>query len=93
MGADGEPDTVPYLVHLTLTEAILDAFREMIAEGPKVIGEAEKPAYTIVLPPGYTLPPHLIPTTETVLSENEKALIETDKWVKQEHPNFDNSGR
>ena len=50
---------------------------------------AEKPKPAIVLPNGYKLPAYLTPQTETVLSDNEMMLMETDKWAKIVHPNFD----
>ena len=48
-----------------------------------------EPTVTVTLPPGYALPPELIPATLPTLSANEAALIEADKWVQQSHPDFD----
>lgn len=54
-----------------------------------VITEPEVPPPTVTLPPGYELPPELIPVTPPTLSADEAALIEADKWVQQNHPDFD----
>ena len=44
---------------------------------PVMIPEPEEPGQmTLTLPPGYTLPPELIPTEPTVLSTDEQSLIE-----------------
>ena len=58
---------------------------------PKTQAEepVEEPVSTVTLPPGYELPPELIPATPPTLSKDEAALIEADKWVKQNHPDFD----
>ena len=47
------------------------------------------PASTVTLPPGYELPPELIPARPPTLSANEAALIEADKWIQQNQPDFD----
>ena len=51
--------------------------------------DMEEPISTVTLPPGYELPPELIPTTPPTLSADEAALMEADKWVQQNHPDFD----
>ena len=56
---------------------------------PEPVEPEPEPASTVTLPPGYELPPELIPATLPTLSENEAALIEADKWVQQNYPDFD----
>ena len=51
--------------------------------------EPEEPVSNVTLPPGYELPPELIPATPPTLSANEAALIEAEKWIQQNHPDFD----
>ena len=50
-----------------------------------------EPVTTVTLPPGYELPPELIPARPPTLSADEAALIEADKWVKQNHPDIDDA--
>ena len=56
---------------------------------PEPVEPEPEPIVTVTLPPGYALPPELIPATLPTLSADEAALIEADKWVKQNHPDFD----
>lgn len=49
----------------------------------------EEPVSTVTLPPGYELPAGLIPATPPTLSEDEAAVVEAEKWIQQNHPDFD----
>ena len=48
---------------------------------PFVVTTPEPEPASLTLPPGYTLPPELIPTEPTVLSADEQALIEADEVI------------
>ena len=54
-----------------------------------VITEPEVPISTVTLPPGYELPPELIPATPPTLSADEAALIEAVEKVLQKYPEED----
>ena len=54
-----------------------------------IITEPEVPTSTVTLPPGYALPPELIPATPPTLSADEAALIKVNEKVRQQYPDFD----
>ena len=64
---------------------------EMPTEEPAepVTEPAEEPVSTVTLPPGYELPPELIPTTPPTLSADEATMIEAEGWIQQNHPDLD----
>ena len=72
----------------TGTVTVTAAAKAATDSGSLAITEPEGPT-TVTLPPGYELPPELIPATPPKLSKDEAALIEADKWVQQNHPDFD----
>jgi hypothetical protein len=61
--------------------------------GQRVAAATEHPApfpvSTLMLPPGYVLPPELIPPIEMTPSENERRLTEASEAIQQVFPGFD----
>ena len=53
------------------------------------ITESEPEQITLTLPPGYTLPPELIPTEPTVLSADEQVLIQADELIIIDGSSYD----
>ena len=51
--------------------------------------EPGEPVSTVTLPPGYELPPELIPATPPTLSSNEEDLLEADEGVRHSVPDYD----
>ena len=53
---------------------------------PEPVEPEPEPTSTVTLPPGYVLPPELIPATPPMLSANEAALVKVDETVKKHRP-------
>ena len=51
--------------------------------------ELDEPVSTVTLPPGYELPPELIPDTPPTLSKNEAAMAKAEQQVKKVYPDIE----
>ena len=82
------PANIIGTLDLRVGSATTDTAGNKVAEAlvhttPFMVTEPEPEQITLTLPPGYTLPPELIPTELTTLSANERALVEADAITGQ----------